>query len=54
MGQFRWRGQDRRVVWGIVLLLLLGLAAEGQVLQSNIPLLLRDKTGLIPGQQRTH
>jgi hypothetical protein len=23
MGQFRWRGQDRRVVWGIVLLLLL-------------------------------
>jgi hypothetical protein len=27
---------------------------EGQVLQSNIPLLSRDKTGLIPGQQRTH
>src|SRR5262245_2145837 len=23
MGQFRWRGQDRRVVWGIVLLLVL-------------------------------
>jgi len=27
MGRFRWRGQDRRVVWGIVLLLLLRFVA---------------------------
>ena len=31
MGQFRWRGQDRRVVWGIVLLLLLRLVLAATI-----------------------
>jgi dolichol-phosphate mannosyltransferase len=31
MGQFRWRGQDRRVVWGIVLLLLLRFVSAATI-----------------------
>ena len=31
MGQFRWRGQDRRVVWGIVLLLLLRFVSAAAI-----------------------
>ena len=31
MGQFRWRGQDRRIVWGIVLLLLLRFVSAATI-----------------------
>jgi hypothetical protein len=31
MGQFHWRGQDRRVVWGIVLLLLLRFVSAAAI-----------------------
>ena len=31
MGQFRWRAQDRRVVWGIVLLLLLRFVSAATI-----------------------
>lgn len=31
MGEFRWRGQDRRVIWGIVLLLLLRFVSAATI-----------------------
>jgi dolichol-phosphate mannosyltransferase len=31
MGQFRWRGQDRRVLWGIVLLLVLRFVSAATI-----------------------